>query len=266
MINASYAAGLPQASTQKYPSIQATEYSPKSSKTAISMGLSESNLEFLGDADKIFIQALPRLELTYTSEDGKEEDVVLYNIDSLRWVPLGIPEIQFLNKKLNKYYAKEKGVDHVANGCVTATRLLVCALKPDKTLILSSDGTPQPFMLKLTSTKCGIVKGAKKDPDLKSLLSLNEGIAKHFKLDPKSLWLHCCSIVIKPVARLFQGKEKSSFGVMFTLDSAQELPEDMQAFMFKFIHSEEIQDFLQDPFNVIEKEAASKSFDSDEEF
>lgn len=234
---------------QKYPAIQVSTYQPRDEDEgqAIPLVLSEDSLSLLGDD---WLANCP-VE-TVTCRYGKEREDMVKVPDDIRWVLLGRPRMFAMVKKDKSIHNLQKGMKLKENGMVTATRLLLCAVK-DGHLIESSDGSPQLFTLKLTSTKTKLVDGDRKDPSFSNLGSLNTALCKAYKVRNQSL-LHLVSVSIQAIATEISNAVDSSMGIIFQFNGgAKALSDADQQRMFMLVQCDEVKEFLNDPFHLAGK-------------
>jgi len=250
-LNASY--GIAEESSgQRYPAVQAATYQPHPDDEGkpVPLVLSEDSMALLGDD---WAAHCP-IETT-TCRYGKEREEMVKIPDNIRWVALGRPRMFAMKKDDKSIHALQKGVRLKENGMVTATRLLLCAVVNGH-IIEAADGSPQLFTLKLTSTKSKLVDGDRNDPDFSCLASLNNSLCKAYKLRKQSL-LHLASVSIQAIATEISNATEASMGVIFQFKGgAKALPDADQKRMFMLAQSDEVKEFLSDPFNLAGKTAS----------
>lgn len=249
-INAAYGVQL-EDEGQSLPALQATVYQPKNMKDIPQMGMSSESLDMLNPASKLGELCSP-----VTCNFGDDDTVIWAVPEGTRYAVLGIPKIFILNKETGEIRPKVQGEKLAGTKNVTATRLTLAMVKPDGDLVLSMDGTPQLFTLKLTSSKTTLVTGDKYDPEFKSIRDLNYALQSHFKKRGMSL-THLVSVELGAAPRKFVSKEsgQSSLGIMFELrGNAKPLPEPQQAAMYGLLQDPMIQGYLSDPFGINAKQ------------
>jgi hypothetical protein len=163
----------------------------------------------------------------------------------------------------------QKGVKLSQINAVSATKLLAIAFCEGEMITDSSD-CPQFFTLKLTSNKTKLVKvfDEKKEPDYRSLSKLNQILTDHYKL-PKQSWTHLVSIGLKVSVQSFTSSlnGQSSLGIVYEFDGkAEPLPDELQQKMFYLVQSDEVKNFLLDPFGLSEKKSEPEHLQDEPDF
>ena len=126
-------------------------------------------------------------------------------------------------------------------------------------LILDTEGKPQIFTLKLTSSKTELVGYGNSDPEMKTLVRFNSILQKHYKVRGNLNLLHLASLKLMVNPKEFTSREsgESSFGVMFSIDGGgKSLSEEQQQQVFDLISSEDIQAVFDDPFRLKQTQAS----------
>lgn len=233
--------------SQKYPAIQATDYRPKLGDD-VHLCLSDNSLGIMHPDWKDYFSNFSK-DVCY----GTEQETVCIIPETARFVFLGIPKTFAQEKESKQISPLQRGVSLKSINSVTATRCLV-AMLVDGNIVLTSDGSIQPFTLKLTSTKTKLID-AYNEPDYRSLKKLNRVLIEHHRLK-SGTWTHLVSIGINPTVTVFSNSQnQSSTGILFELaGKPQILDSAMQQTMFHLVNSDEVKEFLVDPFGLKNKQ------------
>jgi hypothetical protein len=243
-LDAQYFTPLEQ-SGNTYPALQLDNYRPSSLETPLRLVLSPESAGLLDD------EAAKLLKLTQIACDFGEGEKEMHHISApVRFVILSMPKKFSYDKDTKKVFKEyEEG-----SGRVSIARILLGAMV-DKKLLLASDGTPQIFTLKLTSTKTNLIIN-KKDKDAKTIASLNTTLQNHYKA--AGSWLtHLVSVDLKPyvyIATSAANKKDSSKTTGFQLvGDASPLSAAQQADVFHLISSDGFKALAADPFGIDRK-------------
>lgn len=247
-----------------YPSIQATQYQPRSLKEKVELCLAESSMDLLSEEVAAEIAALTTADTAIFDDEGTETAIFKLQKD-VRFVVLGMPSIFHLDKNAEEILPKSKKRNLKGSNIVTITRLPMVMIKPDNTLVMDGD-TPQIFTLKLKSSKTMLVTGNRKDKEFKSLRDVQKGLQKHYGLSGKQACLHLASVKIAVTPQVFSNGKDSSIGILYTLDGgAKELPKELWPITFSLMQDEETLRLLKDPFGLDGVVASSQSGDDGDE-
>lgn len=242
MLNANYVMPLDEMG-QQYPALQAVNYQPRPNES-IKFAFSDESADLLSEeAFKAF--QLEEVETFYGDSAARVNQI---NAD-FRVILLGMPSLFVYDKDEKRYEHLRQGMKLAKTNKVTATRLL-CAILLNDEIVLDSNGSIQLFTLKLTSTKTKLLSGDRNDPDFRSMRQLNQALLEHYKLKRGSV-LHLVSVelAIKPEKFTSRESGQASWGIMFSLEgNAKPLTEENQALLYHLCQTEEVQDFLKDPF------------------
>ncbi len=245
-INPKYAIESNQQS-QEYPAIQVTDYQPRSLDEIIDFCISEDSYQLIEDC-------LPLFNSEITQCIYNRESVLMHKIlTPVRWVFLNMPRLFIKDKDKNEISYLKKG-DKLSTTRITIARCFMLCLI-DGELVRNSNGTPQIFTLNLTSNKTKLISSQKPEAETKTLVSLNTGLQKHYKI--KGHLLHLASVELAVRPKEFQSSQKntSSMGVMYYLEgNAKALSEEQQQEVFELINDEEIQEVFNDPFRLKQSE------------
>ena len=242
-LNTAYAVAAEEITTA-YPAIQANEYRPRNTKKQIRLCLSEDSFNMLSED---YMTALGS-EADF-STFGEEEVPVFLLPDGVRFVVLGIPKMFAIGKEDGKIDYLKRGEKLREANKVTITRVPLCMVLPDGSLVMDGD-RPQVFTLKLKSSKTKLVGGDIKDPEYRSLQSLQKGLQKAYKLRGQSL-VHLVSVQLAAKPEKFTNGTDSSLGIMFALEGgAKALPDEQQRMVYELLQDEEIQSLITDPFGL----------------
>lgn len=240
-----------ESGSQKYPAIQATDYQPRMGD-AVQLCLSDSSVSLLAPAWKDFFSQFSR-EVYY----GNDQETVYALPANTQFLFLGIPRTFAQDKDDKTIRRLQRGVklsQMGVSGSVTATRCLVL-IAIDGQFVVSDDGSYQFFTLKLTSTKTKLLNDSR-DPEYRSLAKLNRTLIEHYKL-PRQSWTHLVTIGLKATPTVFNqaNSNQSSVGIMFEFEGKPTpLDKSLQQSISLVSTSEEVKTFLQDPFNLDQKQ------------
>lgn len=244
--------GIPlESGSQKYPAIQATCYKPNMGDQ-VSLCLSESSVGILAPQWKDWFAQFQK-EVYY----GVDRETVYGIPADAQFVFLGIPKTFAQDKSDKTIHPLKKGVKLAQmgeKGSVTATRCLLL-MQVGGEFVMTADGEYQMFTLKLTSTKTKLL-AAPKEPEYRSIAKLNSILIEHYKLKPGQSWTHLVSLGLKAVPTVFSQRNgnDSSIGVMFEVEGKPTpLADDKQQAINFLALSDEVRNFLKDPFNLSEK-------------
>ncbi|MEO1209885.1 MAG: hypothetical protein AAFX78_10110 [Cyanobacteria bacterium J06638_20] len=243
-INVAYAMPSDQVG-QSYPAIQATTYRPGTMSQSVYLCLSQDSFDLLSRESAELVGSGGTAACNY----GEDDVTMMLLPESTRFILLGIPKMLKQNKETKDVDYLRRGDKLAGTDWVTATKLIMC-LTVDNKLLLTDDGTPQIFTLKLTSSKTKLVSGDRNDREFKSVASMNAGLLKHYKQRRCTL-THLVSvpIIARPEKFSSRTKNESSIGILFTLGgSAHPLTEDTQTTMYHLINTDEVKDLLANPF------------------
>ena len=247
---------IPTNELQKYPAIQATDYQPKSLKSSVLLGLAADSYDMLTEESQKLIST-EIIECNF-----KNGAVGLYEIlSSVQWVILGMPQTFLYEKDTGKYRKIVAGEKLAGTRTVTAARLYLCALAEDN-LLLASDGTPQVFGLTLKSSKTGLIKKQSPEPGDGTIFSLNNALAKHYKI--KGWLTHLVSVSLKAVPEKFTSSQSgdTSIGVIYKIgNTAKALSPSQQQATFELLQDEELKAAMADPFKLNSRADAPESID-----
>lgn len=257
MLNPNYAVAMDEQG-QQYPALQAVDYQPKPGQN-VRFALSDDSADLLTqDAyDKL------QLEKVTTYYGDNEAEVNQINAE-FRCVLLGFPKLFVYDKDERTYSHLSRGLKLAGTGKVTATRLLI-AIMIDGDFLYDAEGSIQLFTLKLTSTKTKFLQGDRNDPSFRSMKDLNDALLKHYKIK-RGCVLHLVSVAIKIKPEKFTSRASgaSSFGIMFEFDgNAKPLTEEHQALLYHLAQSDEVTEFLQDPFRLKTQSESPSNNDGD---
>lgn len=263
---------------QTYPAIQAACYKPRDFDDEIPLVLSEDSYLMLSTESQ---QLMVPLMINYTSgrflsmEDFRANEIK-YRSLSGEWEPFfGIPKNwRFVFWGLPRSFTQIKKDNHLGkkgailalkqgqkmreNDLVSATRCLISVVT-DNGFLIDLNGSIQFFTLKLTSTKTCLIDSYN-DPDYKSLTKLNKTIIEQEKLSAKSSYLHLVSVALKVTPKQFTSSltNDSSMGILFEIDGGYKpLPDNLQQSAFAMRQSDEVMEFLADPFFLNRKKEQS---------
>jgi len=241
-------------SGQRYPAIQASSYEPKANEDIVLI-LSEGSVEAMNPdyAAKVVSDSI---SVDYC-------DRLMFTINPLaRFVVLAMPRMFSMDKATKEIFPLAKGQKLKPLNRVTAARLLLAMIIGDE-LVVDTDGNPQIFTLKLTSTKTNLIGGDRDAVGASTIHSLNKSLGEHFKA--KSQWLtHLVSINIKAIPDKFINLEtgKSKVRTLFSLaGGAKALSSDNQRVLFNLITSDDFKALAADPFHLSGKVAAADGFE-----
>lgn len=254
-LNIAYATAVQELSTA-YPALQASEYRPRSMKESVSLCLSEDSFNMLSDESaQMTIGADGAIDYVTFGED----EVGIFKLpEGVRYVALGIPKMFAIGKDDGKIDYLKRGEKLREANKVTITRVPLLMLMPDGGFVMDGD-RPQIFTLKLKSSKTKLVGGDIRNPEYRSLKSLQTALCKHYKVRNSSL-VHLVSVEIGVKPEKFTNGTDSSMGIMFTLEgNAKPLSEPQQKIVFDLLQDESIQELITDPFGLArDKDDASK--------
>jgi hypothetical protein len=226
-----------------YPALQLDNYRPSSLETKLRLIISPESKELLE------VEATKILKLIEIKVDFGEGEKEMHHITSpsTRFVILSMPKKFSYDKDEKKVYKQyEEG-----SGRVSIARILLAALVDDQ-LLLSGDGTPQIFTLKLTSTKTNLIAD-RSNKEAKTILALNTALQRHYKAS-KSWLTHLVSVDLQPyvyVATSAANKKDSSKTTGFKLvGDAVPLTPPQQADVFHLISSDDFKALAADPFGL----------------
>lgn len=265
-INASYGAEL-ASKGQKYPAIQPDIRKVESIKTVVNLCLNDTSLGLLSENAAKFFGSNPKT----VCFDGENDQTVYVIPEGIRWVVMGFPQT-FMQHKSDAANIRplQKGFKLAANDFKSATKLLMAAIVDDG-FVLNSDGAIQLFTLKLTSSKTKLTKNVDaEDKEYRCLTRLNDTLIKRDNL-PRQSWIHCVSVSIGTETRKFTSKSttsangSSSFGYLYTLvGGARNLPDALAKQSFMLSQSNEVKDFLKDPFSIYKPKGESSDDSHDD--
>ena len=234
----------------KFPWLQATEYRLRGAKDKVSICAPEEAIDLLTDEAKSLISP-QAIEVNYTGEPQ-----LAFNLPAVRWVILGRPSTRFAQDKTDQKIIPIYRGMKFAGQYKSVARVYLAAVVED-TLVLSADGTPQIWQMKLSGLKTQWIDGQAG----KTMSMLNASLCKHYGI--KRGWVtHLVSTSICAFPRLFKGASDESWGVMFGFcdgDSARPLSEDNQKALFDLVSGEDFKALLDDPFGLKAMEANEKS-------
>jgi hypothetical protein len=206
--------------------------------------LSEDSVALLGDdwLSKIPVEVM-------SCRFGKNAEEMILVPPTIRWVVVGKPRIFAMHKETRDISPLRKGLRMKANDLVTATRLLLAPVW-DNQVINGVDGNPQLVTLKLTSSKTNLIGGDSKDPSFSNLVSLNQALLDAYGLRKQPM-LHLVSVRIDAIATELSNGQKASMGILFKfVGGARALSEPDQQRMAQLAGSDEVREFLADPFHL----------------
>lgn len=239
------------ASSQYYPSLQASCYQPKITDK-LELVLGEKSLVLLSDAAKALMIS-GTMQTAFT--DDSEVQTVSIVAPSVRWVFLGFPTAKFVrSKETKKVQSLASGMKFKEQNLESVAKLFLAAVIGNE-LIRDADGNVQVFTLALNSTKTKLIED--KDPEYRSVRKLNNWLIKKYSLDSEKMWLHLCSVpLIAQPTKL--GTDKSvSIGAMYVIsDMPQILHPDIQKDIAFTANSPEMKILVNDPFLLSEKNRA----------
>ncbi len=248
-INPQYAIATTQAA-QEYPAIQVTDYEPRFLDETISFCLSEESYQLIEDCSPLFNSEI--VQCAYN-----RKSVLMHKIITpVRWVFLNMPPLFAKDKDSKEYSYLQKGARLSDTNKVTAAKCFLLCLVDGK-LIKNPDGELKIFTLNLTSNKTNIIGSKNYKSESKTLVSLNTGLQKHYKVTGNLLHLASVELTVKPKEFQSSQKNTSSIGVMFYLEgNAKALTEEQQQQVFELINDEEIQELFNDPFHLKQSKVA----------
>jgi hypothetical protein len=252
-------------SSQLYPALQAIKYKGLKVGEEVPLCFGEASYDLLSDDAKIYF-AQYKQSVTFGDDDDDDDDdddkkkkkVDVYVIpDDVKFIFLGKPALFCLKKDDNTIHPLREGMRF--NGeFVSATRCILCLMIKGE-ILTDKNGCFQYFTLKLKSNKTKLAFGEKENPKYRSLVRLNQVIASQNKVNPKQTWMHLVSIGMKGFGRRL-GKTTKSTGVIFELiGETTDLPDELQPAMYAVIQSDEVKNFLKDPFNMSGKKEDNKT-------
>jgi hypothetical protein len=263
-------------SSQLYPALQALKYRGLKVGEEVPLCLGESSYELLSDDAKIYFaqykqsvtfgdededdddEKKKKVDVDEDDDDEKKKKVDVYVIpDEVKFIFLGKPALFCLKKDDNTIHPLREGMRF--NGkFVSVTRCILCIMINGE-ILTDKNGCFQYFTLKLKSNKTKLVFGEKENPKYRSLVRLNQVIASQNKVNPKQTWMHLVSIGMKGFGRRL-GTTTKSTGVIFELiGETTDLPDELQPAMYAVIQSDEVKNFLKDPFNLSGKKEDNKT-------
>ena len=237
---------------QQFPAIQANNYQPRSLDEQIDFCLTEESYQLIEDSLPLFNSEIIQCYF------GRESVLMHKIISPVRWVFLNMPRIFLLDKKTKEISYNQKGVRLAGTNKVTVAKCFLVCLA-ENNLILDSEGKPQIFTLKLTSSKTELIGYGNSDPEMKTLVKFNSALQKHYKVRGNMNLLHLASLKLIVHPKEFTSRETgdSSLGVMFSIDGGgQSLTEAQQQQVFELISDEEIQAIFDDPFRLKQSQAS----------
>ncbi len=237
---------------QQFPAIQADNYQPRSLDEQIDFCISEESYQLMEDSSPLFNTEIIKCYF------GRESVMMHKIISPVRWVFLTMPKIFLMDKKTKEISYPQKGMRLAGTNKVTVAKCFLACLAEDN-LILDTEGKPQIFTLKLTSSKTELVGYGNSDPEMKTLVRFNSALQKHYKVRGNLNLLHLASLKLMVNPKEFTSREsgESSFGVMFTIDGGgKSLSEEQQQQVFELISSEEIKAVFDDPFRLKQSQAS----------
>jgi hypothetical protein len=228
---------------QKYPALQVTNYEPKTLKEEINFCFSESSFELLNANGNLFDTEV--VKCVY-----RRELVLMHQIITpVRWIFLNIPPIFLQDKKNKEIFYPEKGVKLLGTNKVTVAKCFLACLSGDN-LVLDTNGLPQIFTLKLTSSKTQLI-GYQNKEETKTILALNRSLQQEFKTRNNLVHLVSVELKSKPKEFISNHSGDSSLGVIFELSgNAQVLSQNNQEQIFNLVSDEEFQTLFNNPFGL----------------
>lgn len=245
-INPKYA--IIKENAQQFPAVQASDYEPRTLDEKINFCLSEDSYQLIETSKPLFNSEI--VKCVYRGKQTLMHKI----ITPVRWVFLNMPPLFAKNKDTGEISYLLKGEKLKETNRVTAAKCFLAGLVDGK-LIKTSDGKPQIFTLNLTSSKTNLISSKKPQPETRTLLDLNAGLQKRYKI--KGHLLHLASVELTVKTKEFHSSTQntSSFGVMFYLEgNAKALTEEQQQEVFELISDEEIQEVFNDPFRLKQSE------------
>lgn len=261
-INASYGAEL-ASKGQKYPALQPDIRKVENIKTVVNLCLNDTSLGLLSEQAAKYFGSTPKT----VCFDGENDQTVYILPEGIRWVVMGFPQT-FMQHKSDSANIRplQKGFKLAENNFKSATKLLMAAIVDDG-FVLNSDGAIQLFTLKLTSSKTKLTKNVDpKDKEYRCLTRLNDTLIKRDNL-PRQSWIHCVSVSIGTETRKFTSgvDGSSSFGYLYTLvGGARNLSDALAKQSFMLSQSNEVKEFLKDPFGIYKPKGESSDDSHDD--
>ena len=242
----------PSEGEQKYPALQASNYKPDDEESEVFLCLNEKSADKLTDESKAL---LGLVEETVRFKQGKDS---VYKISNpFQVVFLGHPSLSCYDKENKVYSRLEKGMKLAGTKKVTATRMLMAIVCNGK-LLTKADGTIEAFTLKLLSTRTNMAS---------QLIEIHNSLKKKFNAkNNRIIHLFGFSLVATPVEmKSTVVKGEASWATVFSINTdPQPLPDEMQMALCQFASSEEVSQFMKDPFYLQQqKEKASAQEVSD---
>ena len=242
----------PTEGDQKYPALQASNYLPEDGESEIFLCLNEKSANKLTEGSK---SLLGLTEETVKFKKGK--DSVFRVTKPFQAVFLGHPSLFCYDKEAKVYSRLEKGMKLAGTKKVTATRMLL-AIVCDGKLLAKEDGTIEAFTLKLLSTRTNMAT---------QLNDIHTGLKKKFNAkNSRILHLFGFSLSVSPVEmKSSVVKGEASWSAVFSVNpDPQPLPDGLQMALCQFAASEEVSQFMKDPFFLKQKQERSKEQEADE--
>lgn len=242
----------PSEGEQKYPALQASNYKPDDEESEIFLCLNEKS------ADKLTDESRTLLGLTEEMAKFKKgRDSVFKITNPFQVVFLGHPSLACYDKEKQVYSKLEKGMKLAGTKKVTATRMLMAIVCGGK-LLTKADGTIEAFTLKLLSTRTNMAS---------RLVEIHDSLKKEFNAkNNRIIHLFGFSLGVLPVEmKSSVAKGEASWTTFFSISrDAESLPDEMQMALCRFAASEEVVQFLKDPFYLKQRQEQSAEKESSE--